>query len=425
MDTPVPQKRQIAPRESFRLFILHFHIALRNILRHRRRSFLTIGAVAFSIFCLIVFQALKGGLHQKMMESALGLDTGTIQIHGADFELYQTRFAPLADPQAIAAALTENGQPSKNYARRLKTPALLLAGKQSSSVQLSGIIPAEEATVTFIHQKMVEGSYTLAPRQIILSRSLAESLRVGIDDFVTIMVQNVYGKPTAAKFQVAGLFRTGLDSFDRGHVYLALASAQTLLEADDEITEIAIASPAGQAAQYVETLKGKIPGQPVQIRTWQELVPDLAQLMDLNDATFNLLILIVFIIVAMGIANTMTTVIFERFREFGTLAAIGATPGEIVSLVITESALLGFFAALSGSAFAAIACAYLAGSGLDLAYFTSSNQYFVAGSILKAVLTYPDLLAANFITVGTAILAGLYPAWKAAHLEPVKALLHV
>ena len=127
----------------------------------------------------------------------------------------------------------------------------------------------------------------------------------------------------------------------------------------------------------------------------------------------------------MGIANTMTTVIFERFREFGTLTALGATPGGIVSLVMTESLLLGLFAALAGSLTGFGACVYLARYGIDLTHFTSANQYFVVGSVLKAVLTPGDLILANTITLATAATAGLYPAWKASRLNPVKALSHV
>jgi len=405
------------------LLAAHFRIALRNILRHRRRSLLTVTAVSFSVFCLIVFQALLGGLHQKMMESALSLDTGVIQLHAAGFARNQTRLLPLPNPEAIASAFEAAGITS--FSLRLKAPALILAGRNSSSVYLSGIEPAREAAVTLIRQKIVRGSYQLAPGQILVSQGLAEALGIGIGDSITLMVQSLFGQARTGRFMVAGLFATGLDSFDQSHVYLALATAQTLLESEDAISEVAASVPPSQASELASHLRRHLPAATYQVRVWQELVPDLAQLMELNDATFRLLIVILFAIVAMGIANTMTTVIFERFREFGTLTALGVTPEGIVSLVMTESLLLGLFAAMAGSLAALGASAYLAESGIDLAHFTSANQYFVAGSVLKAVLTVRDLMVANIITLATAAAAGIYPAWKAARLNPIKALAHV
>lgn len=421
----MPISRNLLFGRAFPLALLaaHLQIALRNILRHRRRSLLTVAAIAFSVFCLIVFQALLAGLHQKMMESALSLDTGVIQIHAAGFSRSQTRLLPLADPGALAPALAAAGITS--FAPRLKAPALILAGRHSSSVLLSGIEPTQEAAITLIRQKTDQGAYQLGPGQILISKGLAEALGLKINDSMTLMGQSLFGQTRTGRFTVSGLFATGLDSFDQSHVYLSLAAAQTLLEAEDAISEVAISCPPAQAGELASRLQRSLPTAAYQVSVWQELAPDLAQLMELNNATFRLLILILFAIVAMGIANTMTTVIFERFREFGTLTALGVTPGGIVSLVLTESLLLGLFAALTGSLAAFGACAYLGRYGIDLAHFTSANQYFVAGSVLKAVLTPGDLWLANVITLATAVMAGIYPAWKAARLNPVKALSHV
>jgi ABC-type lipoprotein release transport system permease subunit len=159
-----------------------------------------------------------------------------------------------------------------------------------------------------------------------------------------------------------------------------------------------------------------------QITAWQEMAPDLVQLMELNDATFKLLVLIIFIIVAMGIANTMNSVIFERFREFGTIAAIGSTPSEIVMLVSLESLFLGAFACITGTTIGLLVSLYLNIHGIDLTHFTSSNQYFAAGSVLQAFVLPEDIISANLITLFTAIIAGLYPAIKASLLNPVDAL---
>lgn len=402
-------------------FRLQTAIALRNIFRQPRRSGLTVLAIAFSVFCVIVFQSLKVGMHQKMIDSALSLDLGTIQIHRAGYEANVTLFQSLPGADRLEKTLTERGFTA--YSPRIKAPALILAGQRSSSVLLSGIRPEQEKNVTLIHRRLTAGEYLPAGREsLLISQGLADSLKLGIGDDVSLMLQDVFGHPVVKKIRISGMYETGLSSFDRHHLYLPLATLQDFLAADSEVTEIALAADPGEARRLAALLQGITKPEAHQITPWQEMAPDIVQLMELNDATFKLLVAIIFVIAAMGIANTMNTVIFERFREFGTIAAIGTTPAEIVTMVSLESLFLGVFACAAGTGAALLACFFLGVHGVDLSHFTSSNQYFTAGAVLKPAVLPADVASANVITMLTALLAGLYPAVKASRLNPVEAL---
>jgi ABC-type lipoprotein release transport system permease subunit len=396
-------------------------IALRNIFRQPRRSSLTILAISFSVFCIIIFQALKVGLHQKMIDGSLSLDLGTIQIHTTGYEANFTQFQTLPQFNDLQQKLTENGLTS--YSIRIKAPALILAGTRSSSILLSGILPDQEKNITLIHRRLTAGEYvTPGIDALLIGQKLAENLKLKVGDKVSLMLQNVYGQPVFKKMSIGGFYDTGLSSFDQSHLYLPLGTLQKLLEVDNEVTEIAVSTKTDNAKQIAERLSTDFGQGKYQITHWQEMAPDLVQLMELNDATFNLLVIIIFFIVAMGIANTMNSVIFERFREFGTIAAIGTTPSEIISLVSFESLFLGIFACITGTIAALLVCIYLYIYGIDLSHFTSSNQYFAAGSVLKAFVLPQDIISANLITLLAALLAGLYPAIKASMLNPVDAL---
>ena len=401
---------------------LYARIGLRNIRRNVRRSLFTIAAIAFGLFSLIVFQALKVGLHQEMVNSTLGLDAATIQVHAAGFEANMALLQPIAGIERVREAMTGLGL--TNFAERIKSPALLLAGRQSSSIMLTGINPEEEKAVTFIARRIIRGSYLAEADMVLLGSPLADSLGVGVGDEVILMAQGMPGRPATRKFVIGGLYQTDLPSFDRSHAYLPLPAARRFLGAEDAVTEIAVQADPEKASALAAGLQEKLGAGVYQVRSWQQTVPDLVQLIALNDATMRLLIVIVFVIVAMGISNTMTTVIFERFREFGIMHAIGAGPGGIVSLVIIESFFLGAVAIILGGLAGIAACLYLQQYGIDLGRFVSSNQYFAAGHVLRASMTAADLLNAVLITLATAIAAGIYPAWKAANMDPVKALLH-
>lgn len=401
---------------------MYLRLARRNIGRNPRRSGLTILAIAFGLFCLVVFQALKVGMHREMIEGTLALDSGSLQIHAAGYEPNLAALKPMRGVETAMAALRRVGV--DRFDLRIKAPALLLAGPRSSSVVLAGVDPARESGVTLIARRMAAGSYLADPGTVVMGQALAQDLGLDVGGSVRLMIQDGFGMPAVRSFRVGGLFRTGLDSFDRGHVYLSLPAAQDFLASAGAVTEIAASMPPEHAATAAVELRRTLSSESFQVRTWEEVLPDLKQLIELNDATMGLLIVIIFAIVGMGIANTMGMIVFERFREFGTLAAIGTTPGGIVGLVMLESLLLGVLATLVGSAAGAAACVYLQGHGIDMTHFISNNQYFAASHVLKAELRTIDLLLAGSVTLATALLAGIYPAWRAARLEPVKALAH-
>lgn len=402
-------------------FLLFTHIALRNVRRNARRSLFTISAIAFGLLCLIVFQALKVGLHREMVISTVRLDAGSLQVHAAGYEVNLAALKQIPEPEKVIAALGAIGE--KRFSLRIKSSALLLAGKKSSAVVLSGIDPDEEPRVTFLSGKVVAGRYVSDEGGILIGRTLAESIGVSIGDKVTLTAQDRQGLPVTRQFPVIGIYATALSSFDRTHVFMHLEDAQEFLHADNMITEIAVRTE-GDEGSAAEKLRAALPDRGYQVRTWQQIAPDVQQIIDLNDATMQLLILIVFAIIAMGITNTMTMVIFERFRELGILSAIGTAPSGILTMVVMESFFLGAIASLVGSIGAIAACAYLGKYGVDLTSFTSSNQYFATSHVLKAHLLLKDLMVANIVTLATALIGGIYPAWKASRLRPVDAISH-
>lgn len=406
-----------------RALLLYARVALRNVRRNRRRSLFTILAISFGLFCLIVFQALKVGLHREMTDGTVLLETGSLQVHAAGFETNLAALRPIDEPAKVEQALRAEGVTA--FSRRLRVPALLLSGGGSSTVNLTGVDPVAEQRVTRIAEKLVKGRYLADDDRILIGDELAQSLRVGPGGTLTLLAQDPSGLPVSRRFTVGGIYRTELASFNRSRIFLPLATAQRFLHADGMVTEIAALNGRDGEERLAARLREVLPAATYQVRSWREIAPDLSQLIEMNDATMRLLILIVFAIVALGITNTMTMTVFERFRELGVLTAIGTPPAGILSMIALESLFIGVVAALFGSLAGIGACAWLARYGLDMAHFTSANQYFAMTHVIKACLLPGDLLAANGVTLATAFLAGLYPAWKAARLEPVKAIGHV
>lgn len=398
-------------------------VAARNAVRNRRRSAYTVLAVAFGLMCLIVFQALKVGLHAEMVRSTVELDTGLVQVHAAGYEPNLASLKPLPEPERVQKALAEAG--AEDSALRIRVPALLLAREKSSTVLLTGVDPVAEPRITFISERLTAGSYPDAAGGALVGGELAKTLGVGVGDELSLLVQDATGKAAARRVRVGGLYRTALAGFDRTHVYVESGALGDLIGARGVLTEAAAKGEPGSEEALAARIRGKLDPAIYQVRTWKEIAPDVDQLTRLNDSTMTLLIAIVFAIVAMGIVNTMSMAVFERFHEIGVMLAMGARPGTVFKLIIAESAALGLLSALVGSLLGVAACAYLARYGVDLTSLTSANQYFATSHVLKARLLWSDLLWANALTVATATAAGIFPALKAVRMEAVEALGHV
>jgi ABC-type lipoprotein release transport system permease subunit len=401
------------------LFLLP-RLAVRNVWRNPRRSLLTAAAIAFGLFCLIVFQGLKAGLHQEMVASAVELDAASLQVLAAGRGESLTRLKPLPEPQQVQDLL--HGRPQAAASARLRAPALVTSPAGSAAVVLTGVDPVAEARVTLVAERLVAGRYLSPAGGVVLGAALAESLGVAVGDEVTVLVQTLFGQPASRRLSVRGLYRTALSSFDRTHLFVDLPTAQQLFAADGVVTAVAVRVAPEAGTELAGWLGGRLPGDRYRVVPWQELAPDVTQLIALNDGTMRLLVLIVFAIVALGIVNTMGMSVMERTTEFGLLAAVGTRPSQVILLVIGEALALGAVAAVAGSLAGVAACGYLGRYGLDLTHLTSANQYFATSHVLRAHLELADVAAANLVGVLTALLAGLLPAWRASRLAPAAAL---
>lgn len=402
-------------------FLLYSKLALRNVLRNRRRTLFTVTAISFGLFCLIVFQALKVGLHREMTDGTVLLETGSIQIHAAGYESNLASLKPIPEPHYVEAALRAAG--IWKFSRRLRATALVLSEGGSSTVFVTGVDPVTEPSVTRVATKMIAGQFLNSQEKIVIGLDLAKSLRIMPGQKLTLLTQSRSGRPVIRTFEVGGIYKTELSSFNRTRIFMTLPAIQSFVRAEGTVTEISAATDRFSEVELAGHLKQALSNR-YQVRTWREVAPDLSQLIDMNDATMRLLIVIVFSIVALGIVNTMTMTVFERYRELGVMAAIGTSPQGIMAIVTLESVFIGISAALFGSLAGVAACGWLAGHGIDMSHFTSSNQYFAMTHVIRAFLLPGDLLAANAVALLTALIAGLYPAFKAARLAPVQAITH-
>ena len=422
-------------------------IALRAIARNPRRAVLTLGALAAGLAAYLFLGALASGFFLQMRDNATDLVTGHVQIEARGFrdeydaKLTLTRTDELlarvrAQPQVAAAA------------PRLQALTMVASPTQTEPVMLYGVDPEAERSVTRLHEKIREGKY-LAParpsphpsparagegeleripyttgREIIIGRKLAERLGVRLGEKIVLMAPAADGTLGSAALRIAGIFETDNELLDRGVALTTLAAARELLAVPREAATLALRLTDIEAAETVATAMAAALTQPdQQAVTWKTLLPEVVQMLELIRVNLAVILIVVFVVVALGVTNTLLMAVLERTREFGLQLALGTRPGLIVRTVLYESLVLGLVGLAAGFVLGALIVFYYHSFGFDLAAYAAASRNIPG----MTSVVYPTLVPGNvwlpmLALLVTSLVAALYPAWRAAHLDPVVAL---
>ncbi len=184
------------------------------------------------------------------------------------------------------------------------------------------------------------------------------------------------------------------------------------------------AVPAAQAA-----LERALPaegGGADEVLSWAQVEPFLEQFIVLDDAFFYIIVAILFIVISVGILNTILMSVFERVREFGVMMALGTRPRQVVQLVVAEAAMLAMVGIAVGGTLGSLLTLYFAENGIDLSSFSAGAASIgITTTMVFSRLTAANVVLSNLAVFVLVVLVALYPAVHAARLRPVDAIRHV
>jgi ABC-type lipoprotein release transport system permease subunit len=325
--------------------------------------------------------------------------------------------------------------PGAHASPRLVGDGLLQSSRRSSRVVLVGIDPLREERVSVISRALVEGrmpvaQVTTGSRRlpgIAIGAAMAERLRVKLGDKVVV---HAPGEVGLGAFRVSGIFRTSSSELDRSHAYLRLEDAQRLLSVPDRVTEVAVLLedpdrlPELHAAAKAELARA-LPDAALDVLTWKEREPRLAAMLGLMADMTWIIYGAVFVAMAFGIANALLMMVYERIREFGMLRALGLQSSRLLALVLLESIVMTVVGTLLGLAVGVPIVLWLGEVGIDLKSFAEGLTEFGIGTTVYTRIEPRDVVLPVVVALITAVLAALWPAWKAVRLRPAEAIRHV
>jgi len=403
-------------------------LAARNLLRHRRRTFLT-GSIVVVGFVAVTMTA--GFVSQTFS----ALKSATIRGVGGHLRILDPRAAGKTDDEAATILLDDwpglagllSRDPRVAQAMpKLSFFGLVVKGDKSAAYLGTGTIPALEKQASLAADTVQSGKFLADPEanEIMLGTGLSRAIDAKAGDLVTVMTTTPEGGINAVDAAVAAVLAYPIKELDDRLLFMPYGAAARLLKVEGKANSVVVllkddrdAEPL--ARELPKTLAAQ--GRPVALKTWLDTATFYKQVKLLYISIFFFMGLVLSVVVILATANTMTMSVFERTREIGTLLAIGMERGSIRTLFLLEGILLGLIGSGIGAVLSLLLRAALNASGIMLPPPPGATR----GNVLHVdfiPLAYGIAFAVMSITL---LIAAWWPARRASRLNPVEALGHV
>lgn len=396
-------------------------LALRNMLRNRARTLMTLASIVFGVVALILSGGFVQDVYYQLGEALIHSQSGHLQVSRVGFHAKGTRKPEdyLIDDTAKLQQIVRQQPGVVDAMARISFSGLLSNGRTDWPIVGEGVEPEKEAALG--SQLQITTGEQLAadePHGILLGDGVAKALKLQPGDHVTLLVSTAEGALNSMELKVAGSFQSFSADFDARAVRISLAAAQELLGTLAVNTVVVSLQRTEDTIQVLDRLKGQLAASDLEVLTWMELNELYEAVVALYERQFGVLQLIILFLVLLSVTNSVNMSAFERVGEFGTMMALGNRGGQVFRLLVVENVLLGISGGLIGVAIGILLALSVSAVGISMPPPPNANIGYTAYiRIVPGVV-----LIAFLVGVSATILASLLPAWRVGKIPVVEAL---
>jgi lipoprotein-releasing system permease protein len=376
-------------------------IALRHIRARKRQTILSVAAIGIAVMILMVSQSFMAGFTQELYSKTVE-NLPHVVVSPQDGEDYVHLYKNIVDKinnidGVVASSPYLTGEASFKFKDNTKNAAI------------KGIIASREDAVSHTKDDIIKGNYdelTYSDKSIIIGDKFAEDMELDIGDNVEVSFPNA--NPVSLK--VIAIYDTGT-ALDESLTYTSLETAQKFYDTDDVINGINLRladfNRDREIAQIIE-------GYGYNAAGWTDNNPEILRTIAIETVSNNVTLGFILLIASFGVVSTLNMVVMSKVKEIGILLAMGASKSSIRTIFLIESGMLGFGGAVLGTA-AGVALALSIGS-----YPLPEGAYGI--DTIPVVVRTIDVVTIISLVFFLNLFAGLYPAQRAASLDPVEAI---
>lgn len=400
-------------------------MAVRNVLRNRRRTAITLAALAIGVTAVGSIRGILNGLQGAIVRGTVEGTVGAIQVHKQGY-LANVMSTPLSMDFQFDEAMEKKLRAVKGVkavAPRIQFAGSLTLGAEEGKdspealfFAATAIDPVRELTVCPQRQDLFTPGTTLDDTHLVLGDALAAAFDAKVGSEAVLLAPDRDGSLNRELGVIGGSMR----AIAPGEMKIAvvpLAIAQRLLRMEGRVTEVSLAvADLDRVDDVAERVRAAL-GPDYEVHTWDAVVPERRTIMDIQNGISAVVSVVFVLLMLLGVANTMLMSVLERTREVGTMMAVGVTRQSVALLFMLEALVLGTVGAVLGSAGGIAITTALGNKGLQ----------FTPPSATMAIDIFPFFTPRFVIIIFAVAIVGavvfaLYPAVRASKLRPVEAL---
>ena len=407
-------------KAMLKLALAMLKLALRNLLRQRARTGLTLAAISLGVASIVLSGGFVEDILLQLRETTIHSQLGHLQVYkyGQFASGGHHPFDFLIDnPDEIERAVDAlPGVVAR--AERMSFSGLISNGRSELPILGEGIEPGREARIGSAIS-MVAGRQLVDLDEfgIVVGEGLANAMKLKVGDSVNLVLTTREGAMNTLDFKVIGVFRSLSKEYDARAVRIPLRAAQELTTTSGVHTVVALLADTDLTARAKADLETRLPPG-LEIKTWQDLADFYNGTAALYERQFGVLQVIIVVMVLLSVANSVNMTLQERIAEFGIIRALGRTSRHVFHLVMLETAMLGAIGGASGVALGAVIASAVSAIGIPMPPPPNSEAGFIA-----AIRIVPTILAVAFVLgVLATVVAALLPARRLTRIPVVEAL---
>ncbi len=397
-----------------------FNLGLRNLLRNRIRTAITLGAIVFGVCGLIVSGGFVRDIFIQLAEALIHSQSGHAQVGREEIFGAGSRSPErylLKDPELLRKQLLADPD-VKDVMARITFSGLLNNGKTDYAIIAEGVEPDRELALG-THLRVLAGRMLKDSDRFgaMLGEGVAAAMHLAPGDQATLVVSTLDGATNTLDIEVVGVFQSFSKDYDARSVRISLGAAQDLLLTKG-VGKLVISLHSTDATDaFINRMKPQLAGD-LRIFDWRILNDFYQKTVDIYQQQFGFLQAMVMLMVCLSVINTLNMSLLERGWEFGTMRALGNRSRTIVSLIVVESLVLGVVGATLGVVLGVLLALLISGVGIPMP--PPPNAEIGYDAYIRIV---PLVLLQSWVVgILATLLASLYPAFRSSRVPIIDAL---
>ena len=402
---------------------MYLSLSWRNIWRNKKRTLILAASVFFAVLLAIVMRSGQLGSYAYMIHSSAKLLTGYLQVQGKGYWENRSLDKGIHIKSQDLERIRQIDNVT-NVTRRLEAFALVSHLNNTRIGQILGIDPQSETNMTGLRDKLIKGEY-LSPNSntLLIGKGLAEILKADIGDSLVIYGQGAHGQMAVALMPIGGIVDLPFEILDNSLVFMVLPRAQEIFSMENRITSLPIMIDDIRHLDHVYEDVAAIADDHWAIMTWDEMMPDLKENIEVDNVSGMIMLAILYVVIAFGVLGTIMMMVSERTREFGILISVGMRKKRLILVTFLESIFVSFLGAVAGMIASIPIIMYLIGHPI---YISGEGAKIYENMGIEPIMNFsgdPTIFVSQALVVLViALITTFYPYFFIRRLDPVRAL---